>query len=283
MRINSVNLYSPVKFFNSDRNPVRISGSTDLEHDVFEKSQVPFKGVPFGVDDNIKKISDEKLLEKTDGIPYKTKMFALISYNTAKITEEMLDTNCGKDNWVFVSIGTSPAGVGKALELMGHDVRYAPISEVGFGQSTREYSTNINEHSLYIKFLDSIGLTKEKINNSDKNYVFTDYTVNGNTLAAVKKFAYEKGVNPNKAYFMSLNNALTSYADWRVWDTEKIFDMDAYFNDLCKFEKLEKYVGIPHVPYYETDSINKCLENKEKTKPAKDFEYALLECIRKDK
>ena len=269
MRINSINPFFGYKYSSINNKPA-------------------FKGVPFGVSDYIKKdiesMSEYELECKLQWIVGSTKEIAEKSYKMAKLTEEMCDKKYGKDNWVFVSIGTSPAGIGKALELRDKEVKYLPISELRFlKEKDYKESAKRRQHTEYIKYLDSIGLRKNNINKDDKHYVFVDYTHSGKTLKYLERFAHLNGADPKKTHFLSLNKELLDYAEQEKGDKE-INEVHDYFKFFCMTQQMEYYVGIPHIPYYETNSIGlELLHPKGKNVCETGFEEALCYFHRKDK
>ena len=88
------------------------------------------------------------------------------------------------EGYTLVCIGRSPALVSKYIEFEGAnkgiDVKYIPISGLNAQESQMApYSKIVPE---YNKYLDSIGLTKEFAEKTDKPIIFTDYCFSGRTL-----------------------------------------------------------------------------------------------------
>lgn len=284
MKISSINLYNS---FNLKPNSKIQPLFCGLKKDVFEKNSQPsFLGIPFGMDDSTKEtmlnMSEADRENKIIEVVCFIKAAARESYEMAKTTETMLNKKYGENNWVFVSIGTSPAGIGKALELRGHDVRYMPISGIRTmnDDTYKEYS-NPDNHSTYIKFLDSIGLRKDKINNSDKHYIFADFAHKGTTLKYLKKFGYQNGLKKKNAHFIKLNDELEKYTKKDAELNKKVKD---YFNFYCLTQQIEHYAAIPHVSYKNTSSIENELNNPSlQGACARGFEVALCYYHIKDK
>ena len=261
MIINRINLNSYTNY----KAPSFFKG---LKQDVFEKKQSPsFKGVPFGVDnsflDKINNMSEYELEMEMSQIPTSTKDLAYKSYEMAKLTEKMLDEKYGKNKWVFVSIGTSPAGIAKALELRNHDVRYLPISDVRRIRDDALSFYMSKEYPEYFEYLDSIRLRKDKINNDDKHYVFADFVFNGKTLSRLKDFAYSRGVDPEKAHFLGLNDELDEYTRLKE-DKKGNEKADYYFTYYCMTQHIEYYAAVPHIPYNDTSQIQEKLSYSNK-------------------
>ena len=135
MRINSINPFY-INYNKCSEKPLINRG---LNCDVFEKS-ISFEGNkknsynPFGVDKScIEKSKNQDAVFKFIGpLPYGIVEVSYPSVHSAIQMKEYFDEEYGKDGWAFVSIGTSPAGIGKALEFMGEDVRYVPISDLRY-------------------------------------------------------------------------------------------------------------------------------------------------------
>lgn len=106
-----------------------------------------------------------------------------------------------RNGYVFVSIGRSPAVIGKALEYQGIDVLYAPISHLGkYPSETFEQKklAKIKPKLLeYYKYLSNIGLSREKIQNNDKIYVFADYKGRGGSFKNFKAMMKSNEININ--------------------------------------------------------------------------------------
>ena len=261
--------------------------ASPLFKDSKQKEQsLSFKGVPFGVDnsflDKINNMSEYELKMEMSSIPTSTEDIARKSYEMAKLTEKMLDEKYGKNKWVFVSIGTSPAGIAKALELRNHDVRYLPISDVRRIRDDALSFYMSKEYPEYFEYLDSIGLRKDKINNGDKHYVFADFAFNGKTINRLKDFAYSRGVDPKKAHFLGLNDELDEYTRLKK-DKKGNEKADYYFTYYCMTQHVEYYAAIPHILYNDTSRIKEeLLHSNKRNVNQSTFEKALCYYHAKD-
>lgn len=119
------------------------------------------------------------------------------------------------EGYVFVSIGNSPDIIAKTLEHQGLDVKYCPISELKIEQN--DFIDKIKTSSafqrgleVYKNYLDEIGLSHKKINDSNKKICFVDYTFTGNSLKNFEIMLDSPAIklNSSKFRFLSLNNDL---------------------------------------------------------------------------
>ena len=112
----------------------------------------------------------------------------------AEIIKKVLDAQYGKDRWVALLIGRSLSSIGKMLALkIGEDrVKNLPMSGMRisqFGSDMYEYYQNGHKkltesagYQKYKNYLNSIGLSKENIQSSDKTFVLMDYCTTGWSL-----------------------------------------------------------------------------------------------------
>lgn len=210
---------------------------------------------------------------KMKQIPKDCMEAARATVEAAKAIKKRFDFEFGKDKYVYVSIGTSPAGVARALELMGNEVKYVPISDLRYvDYYTYEFWQDENNVKDYLKFLDSIGLNNETIENSDKKFVFCDYTCRGTTLKAVQTYLEEiRGFDGSKLAFKSLNNELERYARFHP---SKKDEFQKYIKNYLEIPRIQDYCGIPHVSGEHPEEIKTSLSGKSSRK-AHDFNYAM--------
>ena len=83
------------------------------------------------------------------------------------------------DGFIFVSVGRSPAFLGKHLEFEGEQAMYCPISGL---RTYRDIDYSPEFLRLYKTYLNSIGLTKELAQTTQKTIIITDYTHEGTSL-----------------------------------------------------------------------------------------------------
>lgn len=251
--------------------------SQGFHTDTFEKqkSAKVHSRVPFDTDFDKKlyKMTPKVLREyRYNKISDKCKQAAFDSVIMGNIIRKEYDNKYGKDGYVFVSIGTSPAGVARTLELMGKEVKYVPISgvrEIGF---PIDELTEYQDYNKYSDFLDSIGLDRKSVIKNPKKHIFCDFTSpQASTLGAVRYFATERrGLPLNKVDFRSLNLDLFRYAVRHPKVRDKVIK---YTDDLCN-SRLSKYSGIPHLNCMTVNNIEEALKAKP-SKLASDFNFAM--------
>ena len=289
MMINRININPYIKFdlLQNKRQPVFCG----LKQDVFEKraedvsvinsriNKHAAQRVPFGIEQPIKTFDLDYIKERTDKLPEEYKHAASETAFMAKLSKEMLDRKYGKDNYVFVSIGTSPAGIAKGLELMGQDVRYVPISSLS---DIYEYRSNIDEiqkifdpDKKYKNFLDSIGLNKDEIKKDKRHYVVADFTNEGTSLGTASLVADScLGIRSNNVDYISINKELQNYTEKNYPESITQGRADNYIFRFFVLSHMERYAGIPHLHCKNLENIDNLL-SKNKTIEEFNFEVAL--------
>ena len=113
----------------------------------------------------------------------------------ANAIKETFDKQYGKNNYVVITIGRSLSSISKTLGLkIGEDnVKNIPLSAANeffiTGESLNDYEKSIKSitelygFNTFKKYLSSIGLDKETIENSGKQYIIMDFTASGRSLA----------------------------------------------------------------------------------------------------
>lgn len=111
---------------------------------------------------------------------------ALKYHNTAaNCIKDTLNERYGEGNYVVVPIGRSLSSVCKCLGYkIGEDkIKPLPMSGAGRFQNLEECDEDLD----YLKkYLESIGLSKNEVKNSNKQYIFVDYCSTGGSLRGVK-------------------------------------------------------------------------------------------------
>lgn len=118
-------------------------------------------------------------------------------YFMTNVIKTSMDKQFGAGNYVIIPIGRSLSSVGKLLELqIGKDsVKNIPLSNIGKFYTTANEGfekyvaaidefTSIEGFNKFKKYLSSIGLDKETVENSGKNYVIIDYAYKGDSIKA---------------------------------------------------------------------------------------------------
>lgn len=159
------------------------------------------------------------------------------------------------DGFVFVSVGRSPAFLGKFLEFQGEDVKYCPISG-----KLESYRSNISPSfaKKYKKYLDTIGLTEEFVKNSPKPIIITDFCNTGQTLYRFEKFLElpEIGIKGEKLIYSPItdngfweNKNSIFNCCWTDLHYENVdYDISEYYGSIMPFMlHKEKFTSIPQL------------------------------------
>lgn len=124
--------------------------------------------------------------------------------------KKFLDEKYGQDKYVFVSVGTSPAPIGRVMEFSGVETKYLPITGLKNAESSKEIVSQ-RGFSKYVEFLKEQGIDRDSIKNSDKTYIFYDYVSTGKSLRIFKDLMMNHLDLPNqKVEFRKLNDDILS-------------------------------------------------------------------------
>lgn len=271
MQIQNVN-----SLYQSKLNPLynrrSISSAQKLSQDCFVPSFSADKDVVQNVLDSVDKFDvptyksmslKEKALMRLSTDAH-IKKAAKETIKMANILKKELDKKYGKNNYVFVSIGTSPACIGRVFEFSGIETKYLPISDMRENTATNEYiSENKEGVEAYKEFLTSQGITKERLDNPDKHILFYDYTSKGTTLRKYKYMlqeVFDLPTNSDKVEFRSLNKDYYNIASNKVFSN--LNQMGDYISHYLAGEYSFVYGGIPHLNYARLEKIKDVVENK---------------------
>lgn len=232
------------------------------------------KKFPFSVDkshiEDLKEYPDPFHDEDYRNIKSSAYDIATVGARVGKNLKEYYDMKYGEKGYVIVSIGTSPAPAAKAMEYIGADVRYVPIS--GLGHVEIEDTAQIDKYMTqnYKDFLNSIGITKEKIESDNRHYVILDYVYSGNTLKNID-FILDKGFKIDKSKY-SCDNLKEILDEYSVFSGNKYCCTHQSYIDKCYDGSIGEECGIPHINYDNLDTV-KDEAAKEKTKDEKVLEH----------
>lgn len=116
--------------------------------------------------------------------PDRMQELAKITCDIASKLKNKFDQKYGENNYMIIAVGRSIASVAETLNFMGGEAVVIPLSELRY-----YLPSQIQNIDVYRKYLDKIGLTKEKIrDNPDKKFVLMDYAVLGDSLSSAKEF-----------------------------------------------------------------------------------------------
>lgn len=177
--------------------------------------------------------------------------------------------------------------VGKALEYQGYDVYYCPISNLGHTQKNRAsviLDLPSDKVNTYKEYLDSIGMSKEKIQNSKKTYICTDYG-GGCSIGFFKQLLErpEIGINSENVQYKKLifevaMSKPTSDEFWQDFEFEnKKYSIGGLTCNYFDNSHLKAY-------YYPTWSLNfkdldrvKEIIDEPDVRPTKQMQFALID------
>ncbi len=273
---NNLNIM-PIKFGYNQYASIPRTMSYGLSQDVFEKSnvkkEVSFKAWPKilselnGVTtENYAKLSDIELKHLLDVA--KAKIDSKLAEDTTKFTDilkDNLDKLYKNKNYVFVSIGQSPAVLAEALNIKGVETAICPISKLGKLDNVNNILKN-PELKKYFDYLKKLGLGTDKIKSSKKHYVFVDYTVTGKSLKRFEELLRSKkgGYNLPNVEFISLQKILNSSPQN---EKEKQF-IENFIKTAIHDRKLKDYSPIFKLP---VEDIHKVQEYRNNTPVNENF------------
>lgn len=155
------------------------------------------------------------------------------------------DKQYGKNNYVVITIGRSLSSISKALELkIGQEnVKNIPLSAADelftTGESLDDYErcirsiTELHGFNTFKQYLSSIGLDKETIENSGKQYIIMDYTASGRSLAGAYTILTSNELLGNK----KRNITTASIADITAMTDNAIHPVLDQMLNTCEFKK----------------------------------------------
>ena len=196
MKINSIlPIYKSITFRSRERTDANTTPLSPLTSDILEirKNLSKINGDEIlnrfdKIDINAyKTLSTEEIEAVRESCGYDVRMAASYSVDMGIELEKYFSDMFGKDDWTYVSIGNSPAGIGRVLQFMGIETRFLPISNLKNVPSFTDLSEYDDKFSQYGEFLKEQGLTQEKINETGKTYLFTDYVYTGRSIKTFKK------------------------------------------------------------------------------------------------
>lgn len=226
--------------------------------------------------DLYKKFSAEEKTLLQKHIPGDTYIAVYKSIPIAGRIKNIFDQKYGPNKYTFVSIGRSPAMIGKILEHLGVDVKYMPISGC---PSIEAFKHNKKQTSLYIDFLQNNGFSAENIKESGKKAIFCDYTVNGKTIKTIIKFVKDFLNLPQELTgFKSLNQVLRGNREIKknLSLKNKIEDFIIFY---WRASNSEIFSHIPMVHYNDIGSIKKITKNFKPSLTSQLFDFSVVSTL----
>lgn len=179
--------------------------------------------------------------------PLRIKHDALVNYYAARRTKISLDEYFGRDNYTAMIIGRSMATIGETMRYLGSDVRILPMSGLSDG-----LPKEIKHVDVYKSFLDSIGLTKEFIEqNPKRNFILIDFVSSGSSLKNAHKFL-------SRPELLGNSERLQLISSQELLGTRDI--MASYLETLFMLQNLKKYSPVSRLNLTELDKTFESLQ-----------------------
>lgn len=195
--------------------------------------------------------------------------------------KQELDKTYGKDKYTFISIGTSPSGIGRIMEFSGVETKYLPISNLREIKTTKEILDKNPNIDKYKNFLEEQGITQEQIDKSDKTMLFFDFTSTGHSLYMFQKMMGELfGIDTDskKVCFIPINKELNSIQTSKTSPHVTKREISEYVGKYMGACEIDKMGGIPHLSYDELEEINDC--KNDENKESKLFNFFVIDRLR---
>lgn len=185
-------------------------------------------------------IQKEEIYEK---IPFPIKVLAGENIAMAMIFKNSLDEKYGEGEYKFVSVGTSPSCVAKAMEYMGEDVVYLPMT-FSKGTVTKSWLDNTPYKDMYKFYMTKQGLSNTRLKKEDKIAVVCDYVSTGRSLSLANYMLTNTfGLDPKRVKTVTMNSIIMEAEDLTPEEKEK------YLQDMLKNEKIGDYSDVPHFDF----------------------------------
>ena len=179
--------------------------------DAFVKDKNPFSKMKYFTIDEYMQLSEDEIEEINEYINgrYDESFDTALMYHevAAEGIRQTLDHLVGAGKYVFIPIGRSVSSIGKCLSYkIGDDnVKLLPMSEASRFLDLEKCE---EDFEVFCRYLDSIGLSKNEIENSGKMYIFTDYCRTGKSLSGAKNL-----IQSDKIFGKQNNVAIVNVLD----------------------------------------------------------------------
>ena len=199
---------------------------------------------------------------------------------------QSFDREFGIGKYVVIAIGRSLSSISKLLELKigKQNVKNIPMSNLTIidtegSNQVQEWVTE-KEKIVYKKYLESIGLTKQKVENSDKTYVVMDYAFTGKSL----KNAYK--ILTSDEFLGNKKRNITTVSSQEILPLHLTFERTQLALDLQK-SSYKFHSFIDKIDFINEQALNKALDynkfctSEQQIKIRKLFGFGLLDSIQK--
>ena len=176
-----------------------------------------------------------------------------------------LNDKFGAGNYIIIPIGRSVASIGKCLGYkIGEDnVRFLPMSSAGRFLELKKCDEDFD---LFNQYINSIGLSKEKVKKSKKHYIFMDFANTGRSIKGIKTlFESDKVWNEHfdNVHFENIFNLLPEIKSEQV--REELFYGKTFAEDLKSmfmYSQFKKYSPVKDCPRF--DCLSRAVIEPEK-------------------
>lgn len=200
--------------------------------------------------DDYRRLSKSEKAFMMANIPDETKNLAAVNVEIGFAIKQKLDDTYGSNNYKFISLGTSPACIGKVLELLGADVAYLPMS-YAHTTCTKYWLKNSPYLDFYKDYMNKIGLSNEKLKEKNQRGIICDYTITGRSLQ-LSEFMLKGplGLDENLLDTYTINSLIENSN--HIPDEVK----EKYLNELLKKEKAADFCDVPHFSFIDKRPFN---------------------------
>lgn len=306
MNIQSINLVKNISYnslnFDKKSKPSFRANTLGVVSDTFVRSQ---KSLVESALSKLRKITlaEYRTLTKEEILALKSEIASIKNFNTgeeilnedirvhhylAESIKQCFDREYGAGNYVVIAIGRSLSSISKLLgmKIGEQNVKNIPMSNLSAYLPQRandlEDWCTPQEKSAYKKYLASIGLSKDVIENSNKNYIIMDYAFSGKSL----ENAYR--ILTSDCFLGNKKRNITSVAAQEVLPLHFSIERTKLLTDLRR-SAYKPYSLIDKLDTYLENNINSALDYERfcnsdyQIKTHKLFGFGLLDSVFGDK
>ena len=175
---------------------------------------------------------------------FEEKIHDLVSENI----KNYLNNLYGQGKYIVLIVGRSLSSIGKVLgyKISEENVKNIPLSNAGkyLYQDNIEKEKKCGGIEVLKAFLKSIGLSKEKINDSDKKIVILDFCVTGSSLKGAKKLLTRDDILGQKNISaLNVEDCIQDEQDKSVLEKRLFFSK---YKDISFVERADTLSDIPN-------------------------------------
>lgn len=182
-------------------------------------------------------------------IPDTIRELAFLNADIGIIFKYALDEEFGEGNYKFISLGTSPACVGKAMEYMGEDVVYLPMS---FSKHTiaKPWLEESPYIDFYKEYMEEKRFSNKHLIEENKVGVLCDYIFTGRSFELSCYMLTDLlDIDKNLTEAVTMNSII---------ENSSLIDDDIkaeYLNELLKNEKTADFTDVPHFSFLDDSPV----------------------------